>query len=137
MELEKTRDLLLQAMDQQLADNQKAVDTNRILADQKTAYENEARGTYYSGMPTWQRAQNAVEAAEKLQDVNKNYASNKIKIWDSVQDALDKIQAYNEAASMMVAPVAGLSSAGQTSNTPFIMNGKYYQFVNGQLKEVR
>ena len=55
MELEQTRDILQQAMDQQLESNQRAVDVNRILADQKTAYENEARGTYYSGLPTWQR----------------------------------------------------------------------------------
>ncbi len=140
MDIEQTRDLLLQAMEQQLADNRNAVDTNRILADEKTAYENEARGTYYSGLPTWQRAQNAVSAAEDLNKVNKSYASNKINIWNSIQDTLDQIQAYNEAAAELgqgtVPPATGITSVSSTAHMPFIMNGKYYQYINGRLQEL-
>lgn len=140
MELEQTRNILQQAMDQQLEDNYRAVDANRILADQKIAYENEARGTYFSGLPTWQRAQNAVSAAESLADVNQQYAQNKVKIWNSVQNALDQIAAYNEAATQLGAGTAGLAggfSATQTTGQPFFLNGRYYQYVNGRLQEVK
>lgn len=140
MELEQTRDILQQAMDQQWLDNQKAVDANRILADQKTGYENEARGTYYSGLPTWQRTQNALSAAESLNDLNKQYAQNKVSIWNSVQDAIDKINSYNEAASDLgggtTGLTGGLTTPGATSQ-PFYLNGKLYQYVNGRLQEVR
>ena len=140
MELEQTRDILQQAMDQQWLDNQKAVDANRILADQKTAYENEARGTYYSGIPTWQRAQNAVSAAESLNDVNSQYAQNKVKIWNSVQDTLDKIASYNEAAAALgggtVTPTLGASRTMESSSQPIFLNGKKYRYVNGRFQEV-
>lgn len=136
MDLEQTRDVLLQALERQWQDNQKAVDTNRILADEKTAYENEARGTYYSGVPTWQRAQNAASAAEDLNKVNRNYADTRIKIWNSIQDTLDEIQAYNEAAGTISGIVGGPTSAGTTGNAPFIMNGRYYQYINGRLEQV-
>lgn len=141
MELEQTRDILQQAMDQQWLDNQKAVDANRILADQKTAYENEARGTYYSGLPTWQRAQNALDAADSLNNINKNYAENRVKIWNSVQETLDKIAAYNEAAADFgnagtgIAP--GLTRNMNMTSQPFWMNGRQYHYVNGRLQEVR
>ena len=140
MELEQTRDILQQAMDQQWLDNQRAVDANRILADQKTAYENEARGTYYSGLPTWQRAQNAVSAAESLNDVNSQYAQNKVKIWNSVQNTLDQIASYNEAAAALGAGTAGLAAGlsrnMNTTSQPFFLNGKQYRYVNGRLQEV-
>lgn len=141
MELEQTRDILQQAMDQQWLDNQRAVDANRILADQKTAYENEVRGTYYSGLPTWQRAQNAVSAAESLNDVNSQYAQNKVKIWNSVQNTLDQIASYNEAAAELGAGTtgltAGLSRTMNTTNQPVFLNGKQYRYVNGRLQEVQ
>lgn len=142
MELEQTRDILQQAMDQQLLDNQKAVDANRILADQKTAYENEARGTYYSGLPTWQRTQNAISAANSLNDVNSQYAQNKVKIWNSVQNTLDQIASYNEAAAELSGGTTGLAK-GLTSNMnlgsgqTFYLNGKQYRYVNGRLQEVQ
>lgn len=140
MELEQTRDILQQAMDQQLEDNYRAVDANRILADQKTAYENEARGTYFSGLPTWQRAQNAVSAAESLNDVNSKYAQNKVKIWNSVQNTLDQIAAYNEAAAELGGGATGLTAGSRAMNIsgqPFFLNGRYYQYVNGRLQEVK
>ena len=128
-------------MDQQLEDNYRAVDANRILADQKTAYENEARGTYYSGLPTWQRAQNAVSAAQSLNDVNSQYAQNKVKIWNSVQNVLDQIASYNEAAAELGGGTTGLAS-GLTggmniANQPIYLNGKKYKYVNGRLQEVQ
>lgn len=142
MELEQTRDILQQAMDQQLESNQRAVDANRILADQKTAYENEARGTYYSGLPTWQRAQNAVSAAQSLTDVNDQYAQNRVKIWNSVQNALDQIASYNEAAAELgggtTGITAGLVGGGNVAGgAPFFLNGKYYRYINGRLQEVK
>lgn len=139
MELEQTRDILQQAMDQQLEDSYRAIDTNRILADQKTAYENEARGTYYSGLPTWQRAQNAVEAANSLTETNQQYGENKVKIWNNVQKALDQIASYNEAAAELGGGTAGLTSASLANGAqtrPFLLNGKYYRYVNGTLQEV-
>lgn len=127
-------------MDQQWLDNQRAVDANRILADQKTAYENEARGTYYSGLPTWQRAQNAVSAANSLNDVNSQYAQNKVKIWNSVQNALDQIASYNEAAAALgagtVSPALDASRTMSGSGQPIFLNGKQYRYVNGRLQEV-
>lgn len=141
MELEQTRDILQQAMDQQLLDNQRAVDANRILADQKTAYENEARGTYYSGLPTWQRAQNAVSAASSLNDVNSQYAQNKVKIWNSVQNVLDQIASYNEAAAELgggtTGATSGLTGGMNITNQPIYLNGKKYKYVNGRLQEVQ
>lgn len=141
MELEQTRDILQQAMDAQLENNYRAVDTNRILADQKTAYENEARGTYYSGLPTWERAQNAVTAANSLNEVNQQYAENKVKVWNNVQNALDQIAAYNEAAAKLgggtVGATTGLTAGMNIASQPFFMNGKYYQYVNGRLQEAQ
>ena len=140
MELENTRDVLQQAMEQQYQDRQKAIDANRILADEKTMYQNEARGTLYSGMPTWERAQNAMTAAQSLDSLNTQYAENKVKVWNSIQNALDKITAYNEAAAeyegAAAAPTAFTTTPVATT-APFFMNGKYYQYVDGQLKEVQ
>lgn len=140
MELEQTRDILQQALDQQLEDNRRAVDTNRILADEQTAYANEARGTYYSGLPTWQRAQNAVTSAESLNKVNLSYAQNKNKIWESVADAIDKINAYNEAAAELggtAATVPTVENRQITTSAPILLNGKYYHYIDGKLREVK
>lgn len=143
MELEETRNLLQQALDKQFEDQKRQIDANRRLQDQQITYANEARGTLYSGMPTWQRTQLAVETSPSIAKINQNYAKNKINLWNSVQDTIDQINAYNEAAQALGGGVAGVGGAVETSTSvqpttsaPFILNGEYYKYENGRLVKV-
>lgn len=138
MELEETRNVLQQALDQQLLDNKVAVDAQRRLKDQQITYANEARGTLYSGIPTWQRASLAVETAPSIAKLNQSYAKNKVNIWDSVQGALDQINAYNEAAKELGGGTTSIPTLQQTTteSAPFLLNGEYYKYVDGKLTKV-
>lgn len=138
MELEETRNILQQALDQQLADQKKQIDANRRLQDQQITYANEARGTLYSGMPTWQRSQLAVETAPSLAKLNQSYAKNKINLWNSVQDTIDQINAYNEAAQQLGGGAVGVETLQQqvTTSAPFLLNGEYYKYENGRLVKI-
>ena len=98
MDVESQKNVLLDAIQQQYQDNVAATEANRKLADEKISYANEAKGTYYSGIPTWQRAQNAAVYAEKMSDLNKGLMTAQESVWKTVSDYLDKISAYNEAA---------------------------------------
>lgn len=137
----ETADVLQQALQNQYNADVAANEANRRLADQQVAYANQRTGTLYSGMPTWQRAQNAVQSAEKLAKINDSYASSRIKMWNSVQNTLDQINAYNDAAKQIGGASANIVVPGMNqslpSTAPIYLNGKWYTYTNGQLKEVQ
>lgn len=133
MDINESAAVLTEALAQQYKDNVAANEANRRLADEQISYANEARGTYYSGIPTWQRAQNAVTYANKLNDINKSYASSQQGLWNTVSDYLDKINSYNEAAGL--SSFSAPSVANPTTSAPFLINGVYYIYdENGRLK---
>lgn len=116
-EFDAIRDQLLQAMEQQYATDQQALQTNQRLGQQKLMYSNEARGTLYSGQPTWERAQLASQGATDLAKLQSSYLSNRMDVWDSITKALDQINSYNKAAAAMqkaASNVATGTSSGQS-----------------------
>ena len=131
MDIEESAKVLTQALEQQYKDNLAANEANRRLADEQISYANEARGTYYSGIPTWQRAQNAITYANKMNSINENYASTQQSLWNTVSDYLDKINSYNEAAGL--GSIQMPSIANPTTSVPFLLNGVYYKYDNGKL----
>ena len=134
MDIAETAKVLNDLYAQQYQDNLAANEANRRLADEQISYGNERRGTYYSGIPTWQRAQNAVSYANKANEINLNYANQQNKLWNTVADYMDKINAYNEAAgaTQMTAP----SATNPTTSAPFYLNGVAYIYKNGRLTRV-
>lgn len=131
MDIAETAAVLNDLYAQQYKDNLAANEANRRLADEQISYANEARGTYYSGIPTWQRAQNATTYADKANDINLSYANTQTNLWNTVQDYMDKINAYNEAAGSAAMSVPSLTN--KTTSAPFLLNGVYYKYVNGKL----
>ena len=131
MDIAETAAILNNLYAQQYKDNLAANEANRRLADEKIGYQNEARGTYYSGIPTWERAQNAVTYAEKANDINLNYANAQTSLWNTVQDYIDKINAYNEASGAAAMSVPNISS--NVTSAPFTVNGVQYVYRNGKL----
>lgn len=99
MDLEQIRDTLLQAQEQQYASDQAALDMQGTLANQQVMYNNDARGTLYSGMPTWDRAQVAAAGVDAFGKLSSGFAQNKVNVWNTIQDTMDKINAMNEATS--------------------------------------
>ena len=79
MDLDAIRDTLFQAMDQQREADIAANNTNQLLGQQKIMYANDARGTLYSGQPTWERAQLAASGATNLAKIESEYMKNKLK----------------------------------------------------------
>lgn len=134
MDIAETAAVLNDLYAQQYKDNLAANEANRRLADEQISYANEKKGTYYSGIPTWQRAQDAAIYANKANNINLNYANQQTKLWNTVSDYIDKINAYNEAAgtSNMSVPTAN----NPTTSAPFLLNGVYYKYVNGKLTRV-
>lgn len=134
MDIAETAKVLNDLYAQQYQDNLAANEANRRLADEKISYNNEARGTYYSGIPTFERAQNATEYANKANDINLSYANQQTKLWNTVSEYMDKINAYNEAAGSAALTVPTASKP--TTSAPFLLNGVYYKYVNGKLTRV-
>lgn len=134
MDIAETAAVLNDLYAQQYQDNLAANDANRRLADEQISYNNEARGTYYSGIPTWQRAQNAVTYADKANDINLNYANQQNKLWNTISDYMDKINAYNESADLV--SIQAPSVVNPTTSAPFTINGIKYRYVNGRLTRV-
>ena len=135
MDIAETAAVLNDLYAQQYQDNLAANEANRRLADEQISYNNEARGTYYSGIPTWQRSQNAVAYADKANDISLNYANQQNKLWNSVADYIDRINAYNEA-SQSVERMTMPSVTNPTTSAPFTINGVRYQYKNGRLVRV-
>lgn len=123
MDLESQRNVLLDAVQQQYKDNAAVLEDNRRLADEKISYSNEARGTYYSGQPTWERMQNAVNYGDKMNDLNSNLLKTQDALWSNIEKYLDKINAYKSATN-------------KNTNTPTTRGystdlGDYYSSENG------
>ena len=123
MDLESQRNVLLDAIQQQYKDNAAVLEDNRRLADEKISYSNEARGTYYSGQPTWERMQNAVNYGDKMHDLNSNLLKTQDALWSNIEKYLDKINAYKSATN-------------RNTNTPTQRGystdlGDYYSSENG------
>ena len=123
MDLESQRNVLLDAIQQQYKDNAAVLEDNRRLADEKISYSNEARGTYYSGQPTWERMQNAVNYGDKMNDLNSNLLKTQDALWSNIEKYLDKINAYKSATN-------------RNTNTPAQRGystdlGDYYSSENG------
>lgn len=134
MDIAETAAVLNDLYAQQYKDNLAANEANRRLADEKISYQNEARGTYYSGQPTWERAQNAITYADKANDINLGYANQQNKLWNTVSDYIDKINAYNEASGAAAMSVPSVSNP--TTSAPFTINGVQYIYRNGRLTRV-
>lgn len=114
-EFDAIRDQLLRAMEQQYAADTEALNTTQRVKQQQLAYSNEARGTLYSGQPTWERAQLASQGATNLAKLQSNYLSNKMDVWDNITKALDQINSYNKAAAAM-AKAASNVATGTSDN---------------------
>lgn len=134
MDIAETAAVLNDLYAKQYQDNLAANEANRRLADEQISYNNEARGTYYSGQPTWDRAQNAMSYSEKANDISMNYANTQSSLWNTVSDYIDKINAYNEASSAATIQVPNLKNP--ITSAPFTLNGIRYTYVNGKLTRV-
>lgn len=80
-------------------------------------------GTYYSGQPTWERMQNAVNYGDKMNDLNSNLLKTQDALWSNIEKYLDKINAYKSATN-------------RNTNTPTQRGystdlGDYYSSENG------
>lgn len=113
MDIDAIRDTLFQAMDEQYAADKAANDTNYRLGQQKIMYNNDARGTLYSGQPTWERAQLAASNVANIADIDNKYMKQKLGVWDSITSTLDQINSYNKAAAALAK-----ASKNVVSSTP-------------------
>lgn len=114
MDLDAIREQLFQAMDDQRAADIAALEENQKLGQQKIMYANDARGTLYSGQPTWERANLAAQGATNLAKINSDYMKNKLNVWNSIANTLDQINSYNKAARAMTKAASNVTS--QTSD---------------------
>lgn len=110
MDLDAIREQLFQAMDQQREADKAALDENQKLGQQKIMYANDARGTLYSGQPTWERAQLAASGAQELAKINSNYMKNKLDVWNNITNTLDQINSYNKAAKALTKAAANVTT---------------------------
>lgn len=117
MNIDDIRDVLFQNMEEQRAADIAAAKTNELLGNQKIMYNNEARGTLYSGQPTWERAQLAANTVSNLAKINQGYLDNKINIWNNITSTLDQINSYNKAAAAMTQSANSISSATSTGQS--------------------
>lgn len=119
MDIDAIRDTLFQAMDEQYAADKAANDTNYRLGQQKLMYNNDARGTLYSGQPTWERAQLAASNVANIADIDNKYMKQKLGVWDSITSTLDQINSYNKAAAALAKASKNVASS-TTSGTSFL-----------------
>ncbi len=129
MNLDEIREALFSAMDDQLAKDTAASEESYKLGQQKIMYNNDARGSLYSGQPTWERAQLAAENVSNIADINSKYLKQKLSIWDNIVDTLDQINSYNKAAAAM--NKAAGKSGGTTSNNNSAPYAGLYNELNG------
>lgn len=115
MDLDQIRDTLFEAMEQQRQADIAANDTNQLLGQQKIMYNNDARGTLYSGTPTWERAQLASQGVSNLADINNKYLGKKLDIWNNITRTLDQINSYKKAAAAMNKASSNVSSSASSS----------------------
>lgn len=114
-DIDQIRELLFQNMDEQLAADVAANEEAQKLGQQKIMYSNEGRGTLYSGQPTWERAQLAATGVENLAKIYSTDLGDRVKVWDTITDTLDRINSYNEAAKALTK-----SASSNTSSSSFL-----------------
>ena len=114
-DIESIRAVLLDSMDKQLAADIAANEETQKLGEQKIMYGNDARGTLYSGQPTWERAQNAVTSLNNLAKIQETDLNQRYNIWSKVANSLDQINSYNQAARKLSSgTTSGDSTTAQT-----------------------
>lgn len=126
-DLDTIRDTLSQAMEQQQAADEQALATQQLLGKQKLMYGNEARGTLYSGQPTWERAQLGAEGITKLADIQGKYLDKRVDIWGNIADVMDKINSYNKAAAALNKASSNVSSSTSSGQSYL----EYYNSLQG------
>lgn len=119
MDLDEIRDTLFQDLETQRQADIAALNENQKLGQQKIMYTNDARGTLYSGQPTWERAQLAASGVQDLAKLENSYLKQKVNIWDNITNTLDQINSYNKAAAAM-AKAASNVSTGTSSGQSFL-----------------
>lgn len=110
MDLDAIREQLFQAMDAQREADIAALNEDQKLGQQKIMYANDARGTLYSGQPTWERATLAAQGATNLAKTNSDYMKNKLSVWESITNTLDQINSYNKAAKAMAKAASNVAT---------------------------
>lgn len=118
-EFDTIRDTLLKAMDDQYAVDVATNQENQKIGQQKLMYSNEARGTLYSGQPTWERAQLTSQGTTNLAKIQSNYLKNKLSVWDNITKAIDQINSYNKAAAAMAKATSNVAT-GTVSSQSFL-----------------
>lgn len=126
MDLDAIREQLFQAMDQQREADIASLNETQKLGQQKIMYANDARGTLYSGQPTWERANLVAAGATNLAKINSDYMKNKLTIWDSITNTLDQINSYNKAAKALLKASSNVAT-GTSDGTSYLdlYNGLY------------
>lgn len=120
MNLDEIRQALFSAMDDKYAADTAAAEENYKLGQQKVMYANDARGSLYSGQPTWERANLASSHLSNLADIGSNYLKQKVSIWDNITNTLDQINSYNKAAAAMNKAAGNTTTGGNTDQSnPF------------------
>ena len=119
MNLDEIREALFQAMDDQQVADEAAANEAYKVNQQKLMYNNDARGTLYSGQPTWERAQLAATNVANIADIQQKALAKKVDIWDKITSTMDQINSYNKAASA-IARATGNSQAANSSAQSFL-----------------
>lgn len=116
MELDEIREALFTDMENQRQADIAANNNNQLLGQQKIMYNNDARGTLYSGQPTWEYGQLATQGITNLADINNKYMSKKLDVWNNITKVLDQIESYNKsAAALAKATNNAATSSGNTA----------------------
>ena len=127
MNLDEIREALFSAMDEQQAADEAAAKENYKLGQQKLMYANDARGSLYSGQPTWERAQLAANHVANLADIQQKALNQRLSIWDKITSTMDQINSYNKAAAAM-AKAASASATNTNATNSFL---DLYNELNG------
>ena len=117
MNLDEIREALFSAMDEQQAADEAAAKENYKLGQQKLMYANDARGSLYSGQPTWERAQMASGYITNLADIQQKALSQRLSIWDKITSTMDQINSYNKAAADMAKAASASTTSTGASNS--------------------
>lgn len=122
MELDEIREALFTDMDNQRQADIAANETNQLLGRQKIMYNNDARGTLYSGQPTWELAQLSTQGTSNLADINNKYMNKKLDVWNNITKVLDQIESYNKSAAALARATSNVSSGSNTGSTTSILD---------------
>lgn len=117
MNLDEIREALFQAMDDQQAADEAAANEAYKVNQQKLMYNNDARGTLYSGQPTWERAQLAASNIADIADIQQKALGKRIDLWDKITSTMDQINSYNKAAAALAKASGGTSSTSTTGTS--------------------